>query len=396
MPLVQNTQNSIVRAANTAMARAFFPRFKASLYKDCAGSYISTALVEPHAILGTVPGLQLYSGGLRFPILPSFTLQVPNLLFKNGLEIARTEYEADQTGTMINLAPQFGVRLAEFSDQLFVKRLIAGATSGSQTVVFGGATYTMTMDGLPFFSTTHTDWYSGGTQSNIIQGQLPSTKVAVAAQSIATSALQMQQDLLTVMDRISSVRDNQGIAFFPTIEPGQSIILLVPRILQPIADLAFTRPGTIISNTSNITPQYVKAVKSSGYLSGNFVDPETNVIISPVNETEYYVLIVDDFVKPFYLQMFRPPKKDELFPPDYDAGAEIDRLMASRSTVPVDVDSATAFASSMVETTFNKQGANADAFTITKEAFVMSARWRGNFAYGPWFTAYKVIPAGGS
>ena len=396
MPLVTNTQNSIIRAANTVMARAFFPRFKDSLYRACAASYVSTSLVEPHALLGTVPGLSLWKGGTVFKTLPSFSFNVPNLLFKNGLQVERTEYEADQTGTLINLSQQFGSRLAEFPDQLFCKRLIAGATAGSQNVTFRNNTYSMTLDGQPFFSSAHSDWYTGGTQSNIIQGNLPSTKTATAAQSIASSAQQMQQDLLKVIDTISSMRDNQGIAFYPTIDPKESIVILVPRILQPIADLAFLRPGSVINQTSNITPMYVKDVKSSGYLSGNFVDPETGSLISPINETEYYVMVVNDWVKPFYLQLYRPPTGDELFPRDYDAGAEIDRLLKAQSTVPVDTMSATAFASAMVETTFNKQGANADAFTIIHEAFAMSARWRGNFAYGPWFTCYKVIPAGGS
>lgn len=396
MPLVTNTQLTAVRAANTVMARAFFPRFKDSLYKACAASYVSTSLVEPHAILGTVPGLSAWNGSLKFKTIPSFNLNVPNLLFKNGVKVDRTEYEADQTGTLIKLSAQMGARLAEFPDQLFCKRLIAGATSGSQIVSFKGTTYYMTMDQLPFFSTTHNDWYTGGTQSNIIQGTLPATKVALAAQSIATSASQLQQDLLKVIDAVSSVRDNQGIAFFPNIDTGKSIIVLVPRILQPVADLAFLRPGSIISQTTNITPMYVKDVKTSGYLSGNFIDPETETTLTPINETEYYILVVDDWVKPFYLQLFRPPTNDELFPRGYNAGAEIDRLLSEKQTVPVDVESATAFASAMVESTFQKQGANADAYTIEQEAFVMGARWRGNFAYGPWFTAYKVIPNGGS
>lgn len=396
MPFITGTHLSSVRMANTVMARAFFPRFKDSLYKDCAASYIATALVEPHALMGTVPGLQIYNGLLKSFKIPSFTLQVPNPLFKNLVEIDRSEYEGDQTGTLTRLAPQLGMRLAEFPDQLFIKRLIAGATAGSQICTFNGVQYYMTMDRQPFFSASHDDWYTGSTQSNIIQGTLPSTKSALKAQTIAASALQMQQDLLGVIDAVSSVRDNQGIAFFPNIDTGKSIIILCPRVLQPVADLAFARPGSVISQTTNITPMYVKGVKSSGFLSGNFVDPETGSAISPVNETEYYVLIVDDWVKPFYLQLFRPPKDDELVPHGYDAATQIDELMNAKLTVPVDIDSATAFASAMVETTFNKQGANADAHMITKETFLASARWRGNFAYGPWFTCYKVIPNGGS
>ena len=398
MPIVVNTQNVLIRAANTVMSRAFFPRFKESLYKDLCASYVSTAFVEPHAILGSVPGLKLYNGDLKFASIPSFTLQVPNLLFKNGLSVARSEYEGDQTRTVVSLSAQLGARLAEFPDQLFAKRLISGSTAGSQTQVFNGTSYTLTMDSQPFFSTAHSDWYSGGSQSNIIQGALPATKAALLAQGYAASALQMQQDLQVVLDTLSSVRDNQGIPFYPTIDTKKSVVVIVPRILEPVAALAFrTGSGAVISQTTNIAPMFVKDVKTSGYLGGNFTDPETDAtIVGPPNPTDYYVLIVDDWVKPFYYQMYRPPNGDELFPRGYDAGAEVDRLLKAKSDVPIDVDSATAFASTMVETTFQRVGANGDAYTIQKEAFVMSARWRGNLTYGPWFTAYRIIPASGN
>lgn len=398
MPIVVNTQNVLVRAANTAMSRAFFPRFKDSLYKDLSASYISTAAVEPHAILGAVPGLKLYNGNLKFPTIPSFTLQVPNLLFKNGLKVDRSEYELDQTRTVVQLAAQEGARLAEFPDQLFCKRLITGNQANSQYQTFKGTKYTTTLDGQPMFSTTHSDWYSGGNQSNIIQGALPATKSALLAQTYATSANQMLQDIQAVLDAVTSVRDNAGIPFFPTIDTKKSVVVVVPRILEPVAALAFrTGANAVISQTTNVAPMFIKDVKTSGYLSGNFVDPETDTtIVGPTQPTDYYVLIVDDWVKPFYFQMFRPPNADELFPRGYDAGAEIDRLLKTKSDVPIDVESATAFASTMVETTFQRQGANADAYTIENEAFVMSARWRGNMIPGPWFTAYRVIPVSGS
>jgi phage major head subunit gpT-like protein len=396
MPIITNTQNSLVRAANTVMARSFFPRFKDSLYKAIAGSYVSTSLVEPFTMIGAMPGLKLYNGALKFGQIPSFTLQVPNPLFKTGSEIGRTEFEGDQTGTLIKLSSQLGSRLAEFPDQLLAKRLLAGSTAGSQYMTFRGTQYTMTMDAQPFFSSVHSDWYSGGNQSNIIQGTLPSTKAAMLAQGMATTAGQLQSDISVVIDKLSSVRDNAGIPFFPTIDTGKSVIVLVPRIMEPAAKLAFRTQGSVIAQTTNIIPMFVKDVLTSGYLGGNFVDPETDTTISPINETDYYVFIIDDWVKPFYMQLFRPPTQQEMFPRGYDAGAEIDRLLDSKSDVPIDRDGATAFASSMVETTFQRQGANADAWTIINEAFVMSARWRGNIAYGPWFTAYRVVPVGGS
>src|SRR5690606_24386560 len=60
------------------------------------------------------------------------------------------------------------------------------------------------------------------------------------------------------------------------------------------------------------------------------------------------------------------------------------------------VDSATIFASTRIDTTFNKIGDNADRATIESDSFIMSARQRGNCVYGPWFLGYRIIPSGGN
>lgn len=396
MPIVTGTQNAQIRAANTVMSRAFFTRSKKWMYPELSGSYVSTSLVEPHAVIGNVPPLEAFQGQLKSRMLPSWKQQVPNLLFKNLLEVAQGQFEGDQTGALVQLSQGIGLTVADFPDRLLATRILTGSLASSASVVFpeDGVTYQLTLDGQSYFNTGHTTW-AGGTQSNIISGNLPATKALVQADDIATNANKMIRDLQAVIDAIKTVKDNQGQPIYPTIETKQSIVVVVPPALETIAALAFrTTQDAVINQTTSVAPMFVKGVMCSGYLDG-FIGPESNeALVSPVNETDYYVFVVDDFVKPFYTQLFRPLRQNEMMPPGYDAAAEV-RRMTSQSDA-ITVDQATVFASTRVDTTFNKIGANADLQTIQSDAFAMSARYRGNITYGPWFTGWRVKPSGGS
>lgn len=402
MPFVTNTQNTAIVAANTVMSRAFFPRAKEWLYPKLAGSYVSVRLVEPHSMIGSVPPMSLFNGQLKSKMLPSYSMNIPNLLYKNILDISQTEFEGDQTGALLQLSQAMGIRLAELPDQIFCKRLLTGSSTTSVTQTFRGTPYTVTFDGQPFFSTSHPGAANNGpngTQSNIISGNLPSTIAGLLAQDYATSANQLLRDLQTVLNTIKTVVDTAGIPIFPTIDTKKSIVVVVPPILEPIAKLAFI-PGSaqaVINQTTNIAPMFVRDVLTSGFLAGGWPDPEpgsTGGNVSPVNPTDYYVFVVDDWVRPFYTQLFRPLATDEMFPPGYDAGAEVDRIIKSNSDI--DVEPATLFASTRVDTTFRRIGAEADRATIESDAFTVSCRHRMNVAYGPWFTGYRIYPSGGT
>lgn len=396
MPIISGTKASTTLAANVVMSKAYFPRAKKWLYPLLSSSTISVKSVEPYAVIGSVPALSGYTGSLKLANIASYKMNVPNLLFKNAFGVKQSELEFDQTRTIMKLSPAMGIRTAELPDQLFCKRLLNATTSGSQTVIFEGQSYTQTLDGVPLFSASHPTGYNGALQSNIIQGTLPSTKAALLAQDIATSAKQMVSDFNSVLDVIKTVTDTAGVPLFPTIDTKESVVVVVPPVLEPIAQLAFRTGGTaVIDQTTNIMPQFVKSVISHGYLAG-FPDPEseTGATISPTNATDWYVFITDDFVKPFYTQLFRPPNDSDLFPPGQSPEDVVSRVV--NAVKGITVDQATVFASTRIDTTFNKVGANSDAFTIQTETFLVSARMRGNMVYGPHFLSYKVKPNGGT
>lgn len=392
---IANLPNSQRKAVNAMLAKAFFPRTKTWLYPRIAGSFTSTSAVEPFSIMGTVPPLRRFNGFLGSRAVLDYGFDSPNLLFKNHVQIDQEAYEFDQTGTLVKHSAALGIRLSEHPDMLLCSRIIKGSNTADKTVKFKGQTYNLTFDGMPFFSEAH-DTELGGEQSNIISGSLPQNPPALFAADIETSAKQMQRDFAQVLRRIKTLKDPQGVPLFPTLTPKDNLTIVVPPCLETIAMLAF-RPGhasSVITQTTNIFPQLVKDVVCHGYLE-QIIDPETGDLILPPNATDWYVAIDNDYVRPLYMQMFRPLRDGERNPPD---GISNDNIVEDvlAAVDGITADAATLWASTRIDTTFNKVGANADRATIETDSFSMSARWKGNCVYGPWFTMFRVIPSGGN
>ena len=412
MPFIGNVSSVRTRAANIVMSRAFFPRAKKWIYPELSSSYISTSEVEPHRIIGAMPGLTRFRGHLKTGGIPSYNIDVPNLLFKNLASVDQEDFEFDQTGTMIQLAPQMGQRLAEFPDLLWAKRVLSGDTTASKTVNYKGKSYSLVMDGQPYFATAHPCYDdAGSTYANLIQmAGWPTAKANLfsSTQDWSVLANKMQQALSILLDKLALVKDNAGLPIYQNLDTEESVVIVVPRILEPAARLAFATKGSILTgggsgggSFTNIAPQYVKKVISSSLLNGGFLDPDPTTLLnsgdgSLIGTTDnagydhacnWYAFIVNDFVKPFYYQLFRPVKPDEMFPRGYDPAKVVAKIMKENDAISV--EEATMFASTRIDTTFRRIGAEADLETIKSERFYMSARHRGNLTYGPAFTAYK-------
>ena len=281
MPFLINSAPATTRNANAILARSFFPRAKKLVYPLLSGSFVSKRYVEPFSIIGSVPLVKSFSnsagGGIRLNAIASFKMTVPNLLFRMGFQLSQTDLEFDQTGALMQLSQAAGMRLADFPDQLFFKRLVTGSLTSSASVVFDydGVSYPVTFDGQPFFSTAHPTGLNGTSQSNIITGALPLTAAAVAAQDIATTAQQLQADFTQAVTGFQTVTDTAGAPLYPNLDPSQSVVAVVPPCLREAATLAFATSGSVIAQTTNIYPKAVKQVISSGYLGKlGFPDPE--------------------------------------------------------------------------------------------------------------------------
>lgn len=407
MPLFEGSTLT-KRKVNRAMSMAFFPRAKEWIFPRLARSYITTSLSEPHAIGGAFPPIKVWNGGMGSYGMPSWTLEIPNLICKAILDVRRNDIEADQTNTLLRYADQAGVALADFPDQLLVKRLLQGGLTASTTTTQFGNTYQLTMDGLPMFGLSHQ--LDGVTsQSNELQGNLASnTASGILAQDVGQTAQQLLRDLGLIVNYFKTVKNNQNLAVFPTIEARKHVVLLMPPCLESAAALAFRSSGAIIGgspggsgstgSSTSVGPQFVKDVIVSGLLAG-IPDPEAaSGMILPPTATSYWAFVVDDYVAPFYMQLFKPMDGADGFPPGYNIDAAISSAMKEARALGIEYtrEQATLFASTIVEHNLGAVGANAQREVAEKEKFFISPRFRGNVVYGPWITALRIDPAGTS
>lgn len=402
MPIIANTTLT-TRKANTIMSAAFWPRAHEWIFPRVCGAYDTTSLTETHVIGGAAPPMKRYRGRVSSTGMPSWSLTIPNPLHKNMIEIDRSEMEGDQTRTLLRKADEIGTIVAEYPEQLWAARLLKGATSGSEDDEFDGTTYQTTMDGLPFFSATHQ--LDGVTsQSNIISGNLPQSLTVLQAADIAQMANNMQRDLQKIVTAIKTIKNNAGMPIFPTLDIKKNIVIVVPSALEVVAALAFRQSGAIggspgsdgsTGSTDTIAPMFVKDVLCSGYLDG-FPDPESETaLLAPTYPTTYYVLLVNDRVKPFYVQNFKPVGQNDIFPQGYNVNSVIDEGINAATKLGMDGTAANiaakTFASTLVEHNLDAVGANAHRDVVEGEKHFVSGRSRFNIAYGPWFTAWQIV-----
>jgi hypothetical protein len=405
MPIIGNTTLATVRLANAAFAASFFPRATSPVYPSITGSYTVNTPFEPFTIMGSAPSLIRYTGSVYAANVPSYTYSVPTLLFKNYEEIQRNQIEFDTTKVLVNRASAFGAQAAQLPDNLLAARLTQGHLAAKATIVENGVTYKLTIDGQPYFSSTHSTSQSGGIQSNFIAGGLASTAAALNSTDIAVTAQQLQRDFQNFLYNATKVQNTYGDVLFPNLDPMQSVVIVVPPILKPAADLVFKTPGVLIGGTNGTSGGsggagqsavqiYVKEVKTLSALA-SVIDPDTGLVVTPTADTCYYIFIVDDLVRPLYFQNFSPNGNVD----GYDGvniASEVAKLKAAaaKNNVTLNDTQAVLFAGTVIEHNLNAVGSSAQATVVQYEKFFISARSRLNLVYGPWFLGYKVLPTG--
>ena len=388
MPNILNLQTSLVRYANAAFARTFFPRFRKQSWPSIARPFVSTASVEPFAFLGAAPLLTKFNGTMRSRGINSWNLNSPNLLYKNFEDLSRGDIEKDQTGTFLQRVGWHGVRAAQAPDYLLCKKIITGHLTSSATVTFEGQTYNTTLEpDIPYFSNAHNTW-TGGTQTNVLVGSCLSTKAAFAANNVGLNAQAMTADIAALIDLIAGVKDDTGAQIWPDFDPAENLVLWVPPIMRAAARLAFQTGGAILGgspgnsgttgSTTAIGATLVKDVKSPGLLA-SLTDPDdqNQGPLTPDYDTAYYAFVVYDMVPPFFYQRFRPLKQSEIInTTEYNPAAESDRIMEKMSELgkPVSRESADVYASTIIDHNLNAIGANATRDVVEQEKFFISTR----------------------
>jgi len=399
MAYISNTTVSQVGLANAALLGTFAPRSQELVYPKLAMHRVVHRQVEPYTFLGAPPNLSPYAGTMRSTSAPSFQLNIPNVLFKNWSELNRLDVETDQIGAFTAYLKGLGIILAQAPDLTLFTALLNGSTASSATLTSNdGVSYTMTLDGKPIFSDTHAAG-AYGNQSNIVRGNLPATRADFLNYSLndqAVLAKKLQNDLALVIDAFSTFQNTNGQFINPYIDPKDNIVVIAPSFMRPAMRLAFQTPMSVISQTTNVSQQFVKDVLCSPFAE-KVVDDVAGTTVTPVTQTDYYVAIVNDplGIKPFIHQTYAPPGDLTMFGNQYNPQENIDAAAKASDALGFKLSEGAAamFASASIDHNLNAIGSNAQASVIQREKFDVSARAYYNVVPGPWYTLIRVTPS---
>ena len=404
MPVTPGLSTVNTRLVNKAFATAYFPEVLKSVYPRICRTTESHSVVEPFAFNGAAPPLTYYQGEVNSSSINSYSMKVPNPLWRNMEYIKRNQLEFDQTRTLYSRTQQFGVRVAQTPDYLLAYQMINGSTAGSQTWQnFDDSTaYTLTYDNQPIYG-THT--VNGSNFTNILTGNLPATIAALNAQNLTVTANQMQQDVQNIIQFVGTLIDDKGMMLFPGFDPEKQLVLVYPPCLHAAAALAFDTVGTLggtngssSGSTTNIGKRIVKDIINFPLLQGciNITSQGVPTTISPTAPTDYYYFIDGAYTSGMYLQTFTPPAGDDTVPRDYDVDAESKKILAKANTLGLGVtkEMADRFAAAEVATNLNAIGENAQESVYAREQFFYAGRQRCMVFQGLWWNAGKISPQG--
>lgn len=405
MPATTGLSTSQVRLANAAFALTYFKRAMKSVWPRVCGTTKSSSQFEAFAYNGASPPIKLFQGSMESQAIMSYSLQVPNPVWKNIEIIKRNQFEFDQTDSLIkSRVGMIGVTIAQVWDYLLAGQMIKGNTSGSQNFVMPetGVSYTMTADNLSIYNTAHTTGGSA-TFSNIITGALPDTVALLNSQDIAVSANQVQLDIQNLIARIATVTDDKGNMLLPDFDASEQLVILYPPCLTAVMAMAFKTTGTIGGSngsssgaTTNIGQKMVKDLIAFPLLQGclDITNKVPGATCAPVYPTAYYAMILGDFVQPWYQQRFVPLAGADVI--GGDPAAEATRVLkqAGAMGLPVTPESADMYASTEIMTNLGQLGNRATIDIATQEQFFISGRLRGMLYPGPSYLNWKVTPTG--
>lgn len=405
MPATTGLSTASTRLANAAFALTYFKRAMKSVWPRVCGTTESHSEYEVFAFNGASPPVKLFQGTMESQVIQSYTINVPNPVWKNIEYIKRNQFEFDQTDSLIKLrVGMIGISIAQIWDYLLAQQMINGGNAGSQnfTMPETGQAYTMTSDNQPIYSLTHN---SGGsaTYSNIVIGNLPDTKQQLDNQDLAISANQLQLDVQFIIALIASYQDDKGNMLLPDFDASEQLVLIFPPALTAAMALAFKTTGQIggsggtsgsSGGTTSIGNKMVKDVIPFPLLQGclDITSKMPGGQITPPYATTYYWMILGDYLMPWYQQRFSP-LVDIV---GGDPAAESERIMrqAGAKGLPVTPEAASMYASTEIATNLGALGNQSQPEVVLQEQFYVSGRVRGMLFPGPWYANGKIDPSG--
>ncbi len=158
---------------------------------------------ETYRWLGMVPQVREWIGARKVRPLRAQGITIVNKVWESTIRIDADEQRRDKSGQILVRVNEMARRVATHPNKLVTDLLIAGGTSNGY-------------DGVPFFSTTHTEGDSG-TQSNALTYN--------ATTPTAPTETEMFQAVVQAISQIVGLRDDQGE---PLNEAAREFMVMVP------------------------------------------------------------------------------------------------------------------------------------------------------------------------
>jgi hypothetical protein len=395
MPLIASSLGTGINArhADASWSNSYFPRVRKLLYPEVCKITNASSGEVPIPAIGQIAELSAFTGSVTVKPVKQYAMKIPQRVFSAMAPVQLEDMELDQTGRVMKLFSEMGIKQAQLHDNLLIARLLLGAKITSTTEKYGGVIYPISFDATTaHFSDAHAD----GT-SNIVAGPLPATFAALSP-DVGVQAKQLIEGYNQTFAALSTVPDENGNPRFPSIEPSQHLIVVVPPRLYAAAMLAFATPGSLIGgagagSTSNIIPKMVKRVYQHGFLSGMYNPFNADgPRLVPANETDWYIIVDGDYVKPFGVSNFVGVSEDGICnAPSEDVISDILKTYGGITSAQ-----ATLAASNIIQSNLHEMGLNSSWDAMVTERFGVKGRIRGNVFYGPSFLSYRIYPSGGN
>ena len=343
-------------------AKSFITQSRDVIWPEVCETIDTFSEKEFFATLGTVPQVTELGDDeeVEATDLREYTFDFKNRLFKSLVRLKRSLIDFDQTGQSRTILHSMAGRLANWPDELFIERLIAGDSN-------------LCITGDPFFSLTHN---LGGTgpadQPNILDGSTLPIEFSDGVLTRPELAEAIQTDLDLAMAQLLRWKDDHGKPFHQKIRPEDLVIVCSPLTFTTIK---LALGAKFIAQTDNVFEGFVGRVLVSNYLESDS---------AVATAADWYLLYTGHVNRPFIYSRFRMRTDGEMQ----------DNLRGMESTgSPFNItmeDLRNLSSVELLTNLGNRGGTNSDAHVILHEEFLMAGRFRGEVTYGiPW-TAVKV------
>lgn len=175
----------------------------AAWWTRLAMRFASSQESETYRWLGQVPQVREWVGGRKVQPLRSQGVTIVNKVWESTIRIDADEQRRDQTGQIMVRINELARRVATHPNKLLTDLMLNGLSQ-------------LGYDGLPYFSTAHSEGDSG-TQSNSIGVDVGTTT--------APTSDEMQQAIVSAIAQIIGFKDDQGE---PLNEAAREFQVMVP------------------------------------------------------------------------------------------------------------------------------------------------------------------------